>query len=207
VGGDLEALALAVPTDALPGPPPAELETLFSGALDIFAAAESEDWAAASATLKMMTTNWTTYQAEGDIPELLDAQMSRALDALAGDALIPAVNNRNVAGARKAAIDVAQASLDLQLRHRLPAEIDRARFGLWTQQLLVDAEGDEAGPVLGDVTVLEWIWDRIAHTFDSAEAGEIEAQLDDLRAAADEEDLAAAANVAAELRDFLAALN
>jgi hypothetical protein len=207
VGGDLEALALAAPTDALSDPLPAELETLFSGAMDIFDAAESEDWAAAAATLKVMTTTWTTYQAEGDVPELLDAQMSRALDALAGDALVPAVNQRNVAGTRKAAIDVAQASLDLQLRHRPPTEIDRARFGLWAQQVLVDAAGDEAGPVLGDVTVLEWIWDRIAHTFDSAEVTRIETQLDDLRAAADEEDLAAAVTAAAQLRDLLAAPN
>jgi hypothetical protein len=207
VGGDLEALALAVPTDALSDPLPAELETLFTSAVDIFDAAESEDWAAAADTLKVMTTTWAAYQAEGDVPELLDAQMSRALDALAGDALVPAVNNHNVAGTQKAALEVAQASLDLQLRHRSPVEIDRARFGLWVQQLLVDAGGDEAGPVLGDVTVLEWIWERIAHTFDSAEAGEIEAQLDDLRVAADEEDLAAVADAAAQLRDLLAALN
>jgi hypothetical protein len=206
VGGDLEALALAVSTDALSGPPPAELETLFSGAADIFDAAESEDWDAASATLEAMTAAWATYQASGDVPELLDAQMNRALDALAGDALIPAVNNRNVAGTRKAAIDVAQASLDLQLRHRPPAEIDLARFGLWVQQVLVDAAGDEPGPVLGDVTTLEWIWDRFAHTLDSAAVSDIEAQLGDLRAAADDEDLEATAEAAAQLRDLLAAL-
>jgi hypothetical protein len=205
-GGDLENLALAIPTDALTGPPPAELETLFSGALDIFAAAEAEDWDAALAGLKTMTMTWTTYQAGGDVPELLDAQLSRALTALAGDALVPAVNNRNVAGSRKAAIDVAQASLDLQLRYRPPAEIDLARFDLWAAQLLVDAGGDEPGPVLGDVTVLEWTWDRIAHTLDRAAAGDIEAQLDDLRAAADEEDLEAAAAAAEQLRDLLAEL-
>ena len=38
-GGDVEALALAVPTDAAPGPAPAEVTTLSSGALDIFDAA------------------------------------------------------------------------------------------------------------------------------------------------------------------------
>jgi hypothetical protein len=197
VGGDLEALALAVPTDALSGPPPAELETLFSGATGIFVAA----------SLDQMTTAWTTYRAGGDVPELLDAQMSRALAALAGDALVPAVNHRNISGTHKTAIDVAQASLDLQLRHHPPAEIDRTRFGLWVQQLLVDAAGDEPGPVAGDVTTLEWIWDRFAHTLDSSAAGDIEAQLGDLRAAADDEDLEAVADAAGQLRDTLAALN
>jgi hypothetical protein len=205
-GGDLENLALAVPTDALSGPPPVELETLFSGATDIFDAAESGDWDVASATLEEMTTAWATYQAGGDVPELLDAQMSRALTALAGDALVPAVNHRNASGARKAAIDVAQASLDLQLRYRSPAEIDLTRFDLWAQQILADAAGDEPDLVLGDVAVLEWIWDRVAHTFDSSAVNDIEAQLGELRTAADDEDLEAAAGAATQLRDLLATL-
>jgi hypothetical protein len=206
VGGDLEALALAVPTDALTGAPPAEFEALFNGAADIFDAAESEDWAAASVTLEAMTTAWSTYQASNDVPELLDAQMGRALNALAGDALVPAVNHRNVAGARKAAIDVAQASLDLQLRYRPPTEIDLARFNLWNQQVMVDVAGNDPGTVLGDVATLEWIWERLAHTLDSATASDIEARLGHLRTAADDEDLEAAATAAAQLQDLLAAL-
>lgn len=47
-GGDVEAVALAVPTDALPGPPPAELETLSSGAARIFWAARARKWNLAS---------------------------------------------------------------------------------------------------------------------------------------------------------------
>jgi hypothetical protein len=38
-GSDVEALALAVPTDALPGPLPDEPGNLYSGALDTFDAA------------------------------------------------------------------------------------------------------------------------------------------------------------------------
>ncbi len=204
--GDLEAIALAVPTDALAEPSPAELETLLTGATDIFDAAEAEDWNAASATLKAMTAAWATFREGSSVPPMLEAQMNRALDALAGDALVPAVDARNPAGARKAAIDVAQASLDLQLRHRPIAEIDLARFDLYTRQLLVDAAGDEPGPVLSDVTILEWIWDRIVHTLDSSAVSDIEAQLGDLRAAADDEDLEAAADATARLRDLLAAL-
>jgi hypothetical protein len=46
-GGEFEAVALAVPTDALPGRVPTELAVLSTGAADIFDAAQSGDWNAA----------------------------------------------------------------------------------------------------------------------------------------------------------------
>jgi hypothetical protein len=52
-GGDVEALALAVPPDALSGPP-AELVKLESGAADVFDAVQSKDWRAAQATVRAM---------------------------------------------------------------------------------------------------------------------------------------------------------
>ena len=70
-GGDVEALALAVPTDALDGEVPAELTTLSDGALEIFDAAGSGDWAAASASIRDMEAAWKTYRA-GDVPRLID---------------------------------------------------------------------------------------------------------------------------------------
>lgn len=203
INGNLEALALAVPTDALAGPLPAELETLLTGATAIFDAAESGDWGAASASFQTMTTAWEAYQAGGDVPGLLEAQMNRALAALAGDGLVPAVEARNAAGTSKAAIDVAMASLDLQLRHRSPAEIDQARFNLWAGQLLIDAAANDPGAVAGDVAVLDWIWDRMGHTLDAAVAEQINVQLDELRTAADDEAFTAAADAATQLRDLL----
>lgn len=53
-GSDVEALALAVPTDALPGPLPDELGNLYGGALRTFDAAKSRDWNAASAAVNKM---------------------------------------------------------------------------------------------------------------------------------------------------------
>ncbi|MFN2399723.1 MAG: hypothetical protein ABR543_13955 [Gemmatimonadaceae bacterium] len=61
-GGNLEAIALAVPTDALSGPPPAELNTLLAGAGSVFDAAAASDWQGASSTLGNMTAAWTTYR-------------------------------------------------------------------------------------------------------------------------------------------------
>jgi hypothetical protein len=104
---------------------------------------------------------------------------------------------------------VALAGHDLQLQIRPPLEINRARFDLWAQRLVVDSNSEEpdGGHVAGDVAVLEWIWDRIGHSFDDAEAGDIGTQLDDLRTAADDEDIDAAGELAAQLFDTLAGLN
>jgi hypothetical protein len=205
VGANLEALALAVPTDARPGGVPAELETISRGAAHVFAAAEAGDWEAATSTLGAMNAAWAAHKATGAVPPLLDVQMSDALDALAGNALVPAVADRNPEGARNAALDVEMAALDLQLQYRPPAEIDLGRFGIWADQIVVDATSDEpdAGLIAGDVTSLEWTWDRIAHTLEQADADEVQAQLEELRAAADDEDTAAAAEAAPHLVDTI----
>lgn len=81
-----------------------------------------------------------------------------------------------------------------ELRYRPAAEIDQARFLLWTQQLRVDAAAKDLAGVTGDVAVLEWTRDRIAHTLDSADRSEINARLRALRAATDAGNPAAAAD-------------
>jgi hypothetical protein len=208
VGANLEALALAVPTDARSGGVPAELEAISSGAADIFAAAEAGDWEAATSTLEAMTTAWAGHQATGTVPPLLDIQMSQALDALAGNALMPAVEAHNPEGARHAALAVEMAGLDLQLQYRPPTEIDLGRLGIWANQLLVDTASDEADPghIAGDVTSLEWIWDRIAPTLDEPDVNDIQIRLEELRTAADDEDTTAAAEAALGLVETVAGL-
>jgi hypothetical protein len=197
-GGELEALALSVPTDALSGPPPAELETLTTGALSIFDAAESEDWTAADTTLDGMLAAWETYEA-GDQPPLLENQMSTALVYL-----VAAVDSHQPEESRQAAIEVARAGLDFELRHRPVVEIDLGRFDLMARQVLVDAAADDAAGITSDVTTLEWMWDRVAHSVDQATADQIESQLTELRTAADDEDVEAAVAAAAQLQALLA---
>jgi hypothetical protein len=195
--GDVEALALAVPTDALSTPLPAELQTLATGADDIFDAAEAEDWDAASTALASMTTAWETYRATG-VSALLEEQLDDALRGLGDE-----IDNEDPVEARNAAIQVARATLDFHLRHRPPTDVDRARFRLWVQQILVDAEDDDLEGVSGDVTTLDWVLARFAHTLSSADASAIAALLDDLEAAIAAEDLEAATAAAEELLDTL----
>src|SRR5215218_2140396 len=117
-GGDVEALALAVPTDARSGPLPAELETLSNVPLGVFGAARYRDWNAASATLEKMNAAWAKYS-KGEVPRLVEPRMTEALATLTD-----AVEARDAGLARQAAIDAAQVSLDLHLLYRPATEVD-----------------------------------------------------------------------------------
>ncbi len=199
-GGALEDLALAVPTDALTGSAPAALERLWQSTVAVYDAAGVGDWRAVSAAAERLDAAWGRYRASAQVPPLLAAQMTRALTALAGDGLAPAVGARNAAGTQRTALDAGQATLDLLLRHRSPAAIDKARFELWARQVQVDAAAAEPGHVAGDAATLARIRDRFARTLDAAKAKELATLLDELQAAAKDEDLGAAADIAAELR-------
>jgi hypothetical protein len=191
--GEVEALALAVPTDALGGPPPPDLEFLSTSAWGILENARLGDWDAATATLTRMTKAWSTVRASNQPPRI-EHRMGDAISALTG-----ALRAERVRDTSQAAIDVAQSALDLELRYRPPAEIDAERFHLWSQQLRVDAAARDLAGVTGDVAVLEWIRDRIAHTLDAKGRAEIDTRLRDLRAATDARNLAAAGDHAARL--------
>jgi hypothetical protein len=78
-GSDLEAVALAVPEDALPGLPPKDLEALSAGGIEIFDAAQAEEWKRAAATVEEMGDAWDRYK-EGQVPPMLEAQMDDALE-------------------------------------------------------------------------------------------------------------------------------
>lgn len=196
-GGDVEALALAVPTDALSGSTPTGLVTLESGAADVFDAAQSGNWTAAQATVRRMTAAWKAARAQA--PKRLGQQLSSALERLAAE-----VQARQAPQARQAAIDVARWSLDLQLRHRPVAEIDLARFDLWLAQVQVDAAAGDAAAVNGDFFTLDYVRDRIQHHLGAADRSRLNTELEELSSAVADEELAAAADVARQLREAVA---
>jgi hypothetical protein len=196
-GGDLEAVALAVPVDAAGGPPPAELATLTAGARATFDAAGGRRWAAASSRVEAMGAAWK--RARSGAPGRLADQMTGALDTLTR-----AVAAASPARARQAALRVEQAALDLELRHRTPAEVDLDRLDLWARQLLVDAARDR-GAVAGDVATLQILWDRAGATAAPAGANRVRAGLAGLRKAAGGKDVQAAVAAVPALREALAA--
>jgi hypothetical protein len=134
------------------------------------------------------------------VPELLQKQMSRDIDALAR-----AVAARNPQAAHQAALRVAQNDLDLRLRYQPVVKTDLARLQLWARQLLVDAADKNPGAVAGDVATLELIRDRVRHTLHPATATRLDTQLRDLGDAADNKDVAATAKATPAFLATLAA--
>jgi hypothetical protein len=197
--GDLEAASLAVPTDARPEPAPAQLATLATAVRKAFDTVGRNDWSGASTATGGLKQAWDAYRPLG-LPALLEKQMTRDIEALAAS-----VTTRKPDQAHQAALRVAQNALDLQLRYQPVAKVDLARLDLWARQVLVDAAAKDPGSVAGDVSTLELTRDRVRHTLDPATAERLDAQIRDLRRAADSKDLAAATKAAPALLATLAA--
>jgi hypothetical protein len=197
----VEAMALAVPTDVLDGPPPAELEGISKAADDALDAVSSADWKGASAATDAMTAAWDGYPKAGRVPPRLQPPVNAAIEALSKTILA-----RDQQSAQTAAIDVAQAALDIELRYQSPDEIDLARFELWTRQTVADTAAERLGAVSGDVASLEWTRDRIADRLDPADLSQINSELLALREAEFDKDLAAVSEAAGRVRATAARL-
>ncbi|MEU2236163.1 hypothetical protein [Streptomyces vietnamensis] len=190
-GGDLEAVELAVPTDATRAPAPAELAALS-------AAVRAAHTGATEATVAKVRAAWDAYRAADRVPRLLVKQMDRDLDSLAA-----AVKARDAALVRGAVLRVAQNDTDLHLRYDPVATVEATRMALWARQSALDAAARDAGSVAGDVTGLELTWDRVKHDTDPARAARITASVRALRDAADHKDTAAAQQATARLTSAL----
>ena len=180
---------------------PEDLASLSASVRRILEASQVDDWSATDAGLDTALAAWKSYRT-GELPRLLEAQMSSALVKL-----VAAVDARQPAETGQAAIGVAWAALDFELRYRPVSEIDRALFDLWAARVGLDVKAGDPANVLGDVATLEWIRDRFVHTLASADAERLNAVLAVLRTAADAKDLPAAAEAAVELRELVSGLS
>lgn len=197
--GDSEGMALGVPVDAVAAPVPAQLVILLRGAYSVFDQAAMKDWKAAKATVEQMLAAWASHRGSGGVPPQLVGSTDVAIESL-----LSAIKVRNPGKARDAALDVAQATLDLQLQFRQPADIDLARLDLWARQVLVDAASGDVSAVSGDTATLEWMRDRVAHTLEPVVVTRIDTLLEELRTNARDADLAAATETATALREVMA---
>jgi hypothetical protein len=191
--GDLEALAMAVPIDAVGGPPPSELSTLSTGAQGVLEATRTGDWEAATASLQRMDDAWQSLRTT-DQPRMVAERLDQDLENLAGH-----VRAQRPDKAAQRAIDVGQSALDLTLRYVEPDAVDFLRFELWTQQLRVHAAAGDGAGVSTDVATLEWIRDRFTHALEPADLAELDGGLVALRSASDVGNLPAAADHSARL--------
>lgn len=200
---ELVGIAIAVPTDKVDDPQPRELADLATAAGTIFTAVRSSDWTAASQQHATITRLWEAHRATlgEQVPKLV-TQMGNVHKGLTD-----AVAAKDRTAAMQAAVRVARATADLQLRFEPVAMIDRGRLGAWAGQVLVDVEAKDAVGVREDAAVLDAIWARMRHSV-AGTAGEatIDAELSALRAAAKDKRLEAASAAADKVRAALATL-
>ena len=187
--GDVEALALAVPTDAINDVVPAGLRLMSTSAWGILENVRLEDWEAANPTAARVQGLWQELQARNYPPRVV-GPMNRAIEVLTG-----AVTQEDAAASSQASIDVAQSALDLELLYR--GSVEAERFHLHTQQLRVHAAGNDLAGVAGEVAVLEWIRDRLSNSLTRARLASLDADLRALRGAASAGNMPAAADHAA----------
>ena len=178
--GDLEAMALAVPTDTRPGPTPPALTRLFDAAIDVYDAKTAKSRRSGA---RRAAKAWRAYRSPG-LPTRLVAPTNRAVTRLVRRP------------SRATAVRAAQAALDLQLQYRPPTEIDRDRLSLWARQVLVDAARHDPGAVNGSVTTMEWIRDRITRAVDPVTLVRIDHRLGEMRLDVTDGKLRAAARTA-----------
>ena len=192
-GQDLEAMAVAVPVDALATPTSLALSTLATSAYGILENARKRDWEAARPTIRRIDESWRSLQSTSPPPRVAERMNSAVRE------LTRAVAATQAAKAEQAAIDVARFALDLELRHRRPVDVDVERFHLWTQQLRVHAAAKDRAGVIGDTATLEWMRDRITASLDPDELKDLDTGLRELRDAADVGNLSAASDRAARV--------
>ncbi len=153
-GQDVEALALAVPTDFLGGSVPTHLDHLSDGAEQMFARVSKSGWKTIAALFGEMEADWHHYEATG-VPPLLAGEMNDAMDALDD-----AINAHDKRGARQAAVDIALACLDFELRYENRADIDRDLIEVWSLQLQIDRDAHDTGGIRSDLETIRIIRDR-----------------------------------------------
>ncbi|MDZ4805035.1 MAG: hypothetical protein SGI90_09265 [Candidatus Eisenbacteria bacterium] len=193
-GANLEALVVAISTDALPGDAPEALDDLSDGADDIFTLAQSRRWSQVADEFEAMEEAWEDLKL-GGVPPGLEASMDDALEALDD-----AIQSRNRSETRHASLDVALSVTDLELRYDDRSEIDGDLIDIWTRRVIVDAQARDRAGVVGDLATIGIIRKRFA----PANSGRIDSDLALMQQAVHSTDPDEIVNHAERLRGTLA---
>jgi hypothetical protein len=196
--GDLEAVSLASPTDSRQGAAPAEFGALSKAVSEVYEAAAADDVDRLNRVVPALGNAWEAVRAKG-IPPQMEPQMRVDIDALNG-----ALGEENSEAVHSAALRIAQNESDLRLLYEPIIDVDLDRLKLWTRQLPVDVAAGDAGLVLADVAALDRVWERTRRGVEPT--APVDVALQELRKAADAEDLAAVDGGAAALNQAVAGL-
>ena len=194
-GGELEAMAVAAPTNAIPGGAPVEIRKALTAAWGTLEYARAEDWPTVKASVARIADQVAVLRKTQQPPRVM-ALLRGSLASLQS-----AARAHEVHSAEQAAIEVAQSAIDLEARYLPSQDVEVARFHLHTQQLRVAAAVGQSSRVMGEVAALEWNRDRLQLTTDAAT--QVDEQLAALRVASDTGNLAAAADIATRLASMV----
>jgi hypothetical protein len=193
--GELEAMAVAAPTNAIPGGAPLEVRKALTAAWGTFEYARAQDWPTVNASVTRIADQVAVLKETQQPPRVM-ALLRGSLASLEA-----AARAHDAHAAEQASIDVAQSAIDLEARYLPAQDVEVARFHLHTQQLRVSAAVGQPRRVMGEVAALEWISDRL--DLNTGAAAQVDQQLAALRVASDAGNLAAAADLATRLASMV----
>jgi hypothetical protein len=186
--GDVEALALAVPTDTSQTPMPSGLRHLYADARSVVRGGP------APGVVDRLAADWSAVPRR-DTPRLMVPVVSRAVAAVRG------ADDRS--GAQQAAVDLVLRTLDLQLRYRDPGEVNKDRVSLWCDQLVLDARAHDAAGVGSDIFTLYYLRDRVQRSLSAATLSVYNHEIGILQEVALDHDLSRATTAAHRLQAAL----
>ena len=134
---------------------------------------------------------------DAEIPALLRPLLTDGIDSLS-----TAASDGDEEATTQAAIDVARLVNDLTLRYRPIPEVDLDRIGLWGAQLILDAGAEDLEGVRSDNFAVDYARERIVGGVADEIVNELNATLDELQIAIDDEDFGAIAEAAQAIRDL-----
>jgi hypothetical protein len=147
----------------------------------VYEAAAAEDADRLKQVPRALNDAWEAARAKG-IPPQMESQMGTDIEALNGA-------TGDWEALQSAALRISQNELDLRLLYEPIIDVDMARLRLWARQLPIDVAAGDSALVLANVAALDRVWERTRHGADPA--APVDAALQDLRTAADADDLAA----------------
>ena len=190
---ELEAMAVATPTDHLPGGVTVEIRKLLTASWGTMEYVRLDEWGLARASLRRIQSQLRALERTQQPPRVM------TLVHGAVNRLEEAVRPRDARAAERATVELAQATIDLESRYLDATDVEVARFHLHAQRLRVDAAAGDAARVRGGVVALEQIRERISAALGEGELADLDRGLDALRLAADSGHLGAAADRAIRL--------
>jgi hypothetical protein len=194
--GEVEALAMAIPSDTASGSQPDALTSAAESASGAVQAALDGDLSRVEQVAADLGS------AVGDLGDADVPAMLRPLLADGIDSLSTAASEGDEQAATQAAIDVARLVNDLTLRYRPIPEVNLDRIGLWGAQLILDAGAENLDGIRSDNFAVDYARERIVGGVPDEIVNELNTALEDLQLAIDGEDFGAVAEAAQAIRDL-----